>query len=100
MGMTEEQWNSYRTIERVFTGPYPGDDDMENEDADVDNHDCRPNEMTKTLEIGKEDMISDESELKRRQARGKVRFDIDSVLALFTDLSIIRSVLPIYFDIS
>jgi len=57
MGMTEEQWNSYRTIERVFTGPYPGDDDMENEDADVDNHDCRPNEMTKTLEIGKEDDI-------------------------------------------
>ena len=97
MGMTEEQWNGcHQTIEQVFTGRCSSDDDeMENSDEDEDQCGHRRNEMTKTLHIGKGDAMSDESELKRRQAQGKVRLDIDSVLALFTDLSIIKSVLSI-----
>ena len=95
-GMTEEEWNSaYPTIQQVFTGPYPRGDNMRSEDEHDGDSDSGFNEMIKTLEIGKGDMTSDGCETKRRKAQGVLRLDIDSILALFTDLSIIKTVLSI-----
>ena len=95
-GMSKEEWNgAYRTIERVFTGPYPSSDNVRSEDEDEADSDCRSATITKALEVGKGDMMSDDCEIKRRRARGTIRLDIDSVLGLFTDLSIIKSVLSI-----
>jgi len=92
MHMTGEEWNRcYQTIEQVFIGPYPS----EKRDRGPDERSGQPNEMTKTLETGKGDIMFDPSESRRRSARGKVRFDIDSVLALFNDLSVVKSVLSV-----
>jgi len=97
-GMTEEDWSEgYSAIQQVFTGPYTSVNNTrfeKDDDADSDS-DCLSNEMTKTLEMGKGDMMSDDCETRRRQAQGILRLDIDSILALFTDLSIIKSVLSI-----
>ena len=95
-GMKEEQWSAaYSTIRQVFTGPYIGVDSTRFGGDDDADSDCLSNEMTKTLQIGKGDMLSDDCEMRRRQAQGMLRLDIDSILALFTDLSIIKSVLSI-----
>ena len=95
-GMSEQEWNTaYRTIQRVFTGPYSVSDIARAQDEGEDDSDCTSDELTKTLVMGKGDMMSNDCEIKRRQAQGKVRLDIDSILALFTDLSIIKSVLSI-----
>jgi len=95
-GMTEEEWNgAYPTIQQVFTGPYSSGGHTIVEDDDASDSDCLSNELTKALEIGKGDMMSDDCEMKRRRAQGMLRLDIDSVLALFTDLSVIKSVLSI-----
>ena len=95
-GMTEEEWDSaYHTIQQVFTGPYSSADNMRFEGDNESDPDCLSDELTNALEIGKGDMMLDDCEMKRRQAQGMLRLDIDSVLALFTDLSIIKSVLSI-----
>lgn len=86
--MPREEWNHcYETIERVFTGTNPSGDDQEDDDEPV--------EINRNLEIGKGDMMFDESELNRKLAKGKLRLDIDSVLAVFTDLTFIKTVLNI-----
>ena len=94
--MTEEQWSgAYPTIQQVFIGPYTVVDNTRFEDDDEAHSDSLSDRMTKTLEIGKGDMMFDDCEMRRRQAQGMLRLDIDSILALFTDLSIIKSVLSI-----
>ena len=97
-GMTEDEWNgAYRTIRQVFIGPYSSSNNtrLEDEAESESDSDRLSNELTKALEIGKGDMMSDDCEMRQRQAQGMLRLDIDSVLALFTDLSIIKSVLSI-----
>lgn len=82
-GMSKDDWNRcHPKIERLFTGIYSM--------GDGQNH-----ESSRALELGKGDMMFDESELNRMHARGKVRFDIDSILSLFTDLSTIKTLLTI-----
>ena len=81
--MSQEEWSgSYRTIQQIFTGPYLSGDRMGVEDENDTDSDCLSNEMTKSLEMGKADIMSDDSEMKWRQARGTLRLYNDSILAL------------------
>ena len=78
--MNSAEWEEcYKVVSQVFTGHYrqPG------ERQEVDRH----------LEVGKGDLMSSQSRWDRRQAQGSVTIDIDSTLALFTDLSVINTVL-------
>jgi len=71
--MTKQEWDRQcENIERVFTG----------------------GEVPKQLQIGKDDDISNDVD-KNILTRGQVTIDIDSILALFTDLAIIRTVLNV-----
>jgi hypothetical protein len=77
--MTADEWNRcHETVGRIFTG----DDDSDDEEGE---------RMDRYLEIGKGDMIFADSSRKRKMARGESTLDIDSVLALFTDLSMINT---------
>lgn len=77
--MTPRSWRRCcETVGRVFTG---GDD------SDVEDGE----RMNRYLEIGKDDCMFDDSRKKRRMASGEATLDIDSVLALFTDLSMVNT---------
>jgi hypothetical protein len=77
--MTPNEWNQcHETVGRIFTG---GDDSDDEEGERMDRY----------LEIGKGDMMFADSSRKRKMARGEATLDIDSVLALFTDLSMINT---------
>jgi hypothetical protein len=79
--MTLDEWNQcHETVGRISTGGDDSDDDAE-EGERIDRY----------LEIGKDDVMFADSSRKRRMARGEVTLDIDSVLALFTDLSMINT---------
>jgi hypothetical protein len=81
--MTPNEWNRcHETVGRIFTG---GDDSDDEEGERLDRY----------LEIGKGDMMFVDSSEKRKMARGEVTLDIDSVLALFTDLSTINTKLEL-----
>lgn len=87
--MTQEEWNRcHEIIEQIFTGTNSNANNQDDDDEDS-------LEAPPKLEIGKGDMMFDESELNRMLAKGKLRLDIDSVLALFTDLAMIKTVLNI-----
>src|SRR5579859_412996 len=51
--------------------------------------------VNRYLEVGKGDMMFANSRRRREKARGEVSLDIDSILALFTDLSVINTVVAI-----
>jgi len=74
--MSVEKWDqNWRHFQNLFTGDHDG---------------------LKKLEIGKDyDISHSESENLRRISRGNVTVDIDSVLAMFTDLSVIKSILKV-----
>jgi hypothetical protein len=77
--MTSDEWNQcYETVGQIFTG---GDDSDDEEGEMIDRY----------LEIGKDDVMFANSSRKRKMARGEATLDIDSVLALFTDLSMINT---------
>src|SRR5277367_3593395 len=81
--MTPKEWEKcHRTIERVFTG---GDDSGDENGERVDRY----------LMVGKGDVMFANSRRKREKARGEVSLDIDSILALFTDLSVINVMITI-----
>jgi len=81
--MTVEEWKDcYQTIETIFTGG----DNSDDEDAI---------KLDRYLEVGKGDVMFANSQIRREKARGEVTFDIDSILALFTDLSVIKTVIAI-----
>ena len=72
--MTAEEWNgSWMKVKELFTG----------------------GEELKHLAIGKNDITFSKSRVKRKMAKGQVAFDIDSILAMFTDLSVINTVIGI-----
>jgi len=68
-------------VGRIFTG---GDDSDDEDGIKLDRY----------LEVGKGDMMFTNSR-RREKARGEVTLDIDSILALFTDLSVINTMLSI-----
>jgi hypothetical protein len=77
--MTANEWNDcHEIVGQIFTG---GDDSDAEDGEKVDRY----------LEIGKDDAIFAESLRKRKMARGDTTLDIDSILALFTDLSMIKT---------
>jgi len=81
--MTLSQWKEcYPTIQQIFTG---GDDSDEEDGLKLDRY----------LEIGKGDMMFANSRRRREMAHGTVTLDIDSILALFTDLYTIKMVIAI-----
>lgn len=73
--MTERRWKrKWRSIEHLFTG----------------------GTQIRRLCIGKDDDISrSRSTAERRTAQGKATVDIDSILAMFTDLSVIATAINI-----
>jgi hypothetical protein len=72
--MSREEWSRYSSqITELFTG----------------------GKEPKNLDIGKDDITFSRDIRKRRMAQGQVTFDIDSTLALFTDLSAINTLLTI-----
>ena len=72
----------HQTIGHVFTG---GDESDDEEGERLDRY----------LHIGKDDIMFVNSQLKKDKAHGEVTLDIDSILALFTDLSVINTVIAI-----
>jgi hypothetical protein len=81
--MTANEWKRcYKTIGHILTG---GDESDEEDGVRVDRY----------LEVGKGDMMFANSRRRREKAHGEVSLDIDSILALFTDLSAINTVLAI-----
>ena len=81
--MTKEEWKEcYDVVGQIFTG---GDDSGDEDGIKLDRY----------LEVGKEDVMFANSKRKREMARGEVTLDIDSILALFTDLSVINTVINI-----
>lgn len=77
--MTPDEWDQcHETVGQIFTG---GDDSDDEEGERIDRY----------LEIGKDDMMFADSLRKRKMARGEASLDIDSVLGLFTDLSMINT---------
>src|SRR5947207_5875332 len=81
--MTIDEWkNCHDIISEIFTGEDNGDDeDMV--------------QFNRYLEVGKGDAMFANSRAKRELAQGEVTLDIDSTLALFTDLSLIKTVIKI-----
>ena len=72
--LTPKQWNQqWEVMQELFTG----------------------GETEPKLEVGMEDISTSESYVKRNIAAGTVTIDIDSILALFTDLSTIASTINI-----
>ena len=72
--MTAKEWNeSWAKMKELFTG---GDE-------------------PKHLAIGKSDITFSKSRVKQKMAKGQVTFDIDSILAMFKDLSVINTVIGI-----
>jgi hypothetical protein len=84
--MTSNEWNDcHEVIGRMFTG---GDDsDVEDGGSDVENGE----NVDRYFEMGQDDAMFSKSPRKRKLARGQTTLDIDSVLALFTDLSMIKT---------
>ena len=81
--MTSKEWNEcHQTIQHVFTGG----DDSDNEGGV---------KLDRYLNVGKGDIMFANSRRRREKAHGEVTLDIDSILALFTDLSIINTVIAI-----
>jgi hypothetical protein len=77
--MTSDQWKEcHEIVGRILTGG----DDSDDEDGI---------KLNRYLEIGKDDMVLANSSRKREMARGEATLDVDSVLALFTDLSMINT---------
>ena len=77
--MTKVEWQRCcETVGQMFTGQSMNIDEDENQ---------------RQLSVGKGDWMTSDSEIHRNHAKGLLRFDIDSVLALFTDLSMIKSML-------
>jgi hypothetical protein len=77
--MTPDEWDGcYETVGQMFTG---GDD------SDVEDGE----RIHRYLEIGKDDVMFADSRRKKKMARGETTLDIDSVLALFTDLSMVNT---------
>jgi hypothetical protein len=84
--MTSNEWNDcHEVISRMFTG---GDDsDVEDGGSDVENRE----NVDRYFEMGQDDAMFSKSPRKRKLTRGTTTLDIDSVLALFTDLSMIKT---------
>ena len=81
--MTANEWKRcHKTVGYIFTG---GDESDKEDGVRVDRY----------LEVGKGDMMFANSRRRREKARGEVSLDIDSILALFTDLSVINTVVGI-----
>jgi hypothetical protein len=81
--MTTDDWKEcHEIIGRVFTG---GDDSDDEEGIKLDRY----------LEVGKDDVVFADSQGRREMARGEATLDVDSVLALFTDLSMINTEISI-----
>ena len=81
--MSAKEWKKcHETVGHLFTG---GDDSEDEDGLKLDRY----------LEVGKGDAMFANSRRKREKARGGVSLDIDSILALFTDLSIIKTVVAI-----
>jgi hypothetical protein len=81
--MTADEWKeSHEIIGRVFTG---GDDSDDEEGIKLDRY----------LVVGKDDVVFEGSRRRREMARGEATLDVDSVLALFTDLSMINTEIAI-----
>jgi hypothetical protein len=81
--MTANEWKRcHKTVGDIFTG---GDSSGDEDGMKLDRY----------LEVGKGDMMFANSKRRREKARGEVSVDIDSVLALFTDLSVINTVVSI-----
>jgi len=79
--MTLDEWNEcHETVGRIFTGGNDSDSDDKEEER-----------VNRYLEIGKDDAMFADSPRKRKMARGEATLDIDSVLSLFTDLSMINT---------
>jgi hypothetical protein len=81
--MTPAEWKEcHQTISHIFTGG----DSSEDEDGE---------KLDRYLMVGKRDVMFANSRRRRELARGEVSLDIDSILALFTDLSVINTVIAI-----
>jgi len=81
--MSPREWRKcHQTIKQIFTG---GDESDDEEGVSSDRY----------LNIGKGDRMFANSRRMREKARGDVTLDIDSTLALFTDLSMIKTVVAI-----
>src|SRR5579859_4437463 len=81
--MTANEWKRcHKTIGNILTG---GDESDMEDGVRVDRY----------LEVGKGDMMFANSRRRREKARGEMSLDIDSILALFTDLSVINTVVAI-----
>ena len=77
--MTADEWEEcHELVGQILTGG----DDSDAEDGEI---------VDRYLEIGKGDAMFADSQRKRKMARGEAILDIDSVLALFTDLSMIHT---------
>ena len=77
--MTIHQWKDCcESIGRLFTG---GDDSDDEDGVRMDRY----------LKLGKGDLVFSGRRTKREMARGEASLDIDSILALFTDLSMIKT---------
>jgi len=83
MHMESGEWKECQdTIGLMFTG---GDESEDEEGITLDRY----------LEVGKGDMMFANSKRKREMAHGEVSLDIDSILALFMDLSVINTVISL-----
>ncbi|HMD14965.1 MAG TPA: hypothetical protein VKI62_10090, partial [Bacteroidota bacterium] len=81
--MSSREWERCNErFGRIFTGG----DDSDDEDGV---------KLNRYLNVGKGDAMFANSGRKRAMARGEVTIDIDSILALFTDLSVIDTVIAI-----
>jgi hypothetical protein len=81
--MEREEWREcHDKIGRMFTG---GDDSEDEDGIKLDRY----------LKVGKGDVMFANSKRKREMARGEATLDIDSILALFTDLSVVNTVISI-----
>src|SRR5579859_765877 len=77
--MTADEWDECQErVHQIFTGG----DDSDTEDGE---------KVDRYLDIGKGDAMFADSQRKRKMARGETTLDIDSVLALFTDLLMINT---------
>ena len=83
MHMESGEWKECQdTIGLMFTS---GDESKDEEGITLDRY----------LEVGKGDAIFANSKRKREIAYGEVSLDINSILALFTDLSVINTVISL-----
>ena len=77
--MSTDEWEEcHEIVGRVLTD---GDDSDDEDGIKLDQY----------LKIGKDDMVFANSRRRREMARGEASLDVDSVLALFTDLSVINT---------